>query len=77
MISPTIANETRRTWTRINVKAESTEAAGAEEITMANILQKIRSGIRTIVDGISMIKNGLINTENHETYGKSPNIIVA
>ena len=77
MISPTIANETRRTWTRINVKAESTAAAGPEEIRMGKILEKIRSGRRTIVDGIWMIKNGVIKTEKHETYCKSPNIIAA
>ena len=65
--SPKIANETRRTWTKIRVKTPATAAAGAAEIRMANILQKIASGIRTIVDGISMIKSGLNKTDAHET----------
>ena len=43
---------------------------------MANILKKMRSGTRTIVDGISIIKSGLTKTENHATQGKSPNAII-
>ena len=73
MISPTIAKEKRRTWARITVKIESTKYAGPEEIRMEAVFKKISTGIRMIVDGISISKSGLTKTENHETQGKIPN----
>ena len=72
MISPIIANEIRSIWARITIKTESTELAADEPRMMENMVKKIRSGIRTIEDGISMIKSGLNKTEAHEIYGKSP-----